>query len=475
MASTDIIGRRALNLRGVKLVEKAALEIVEDCPHVALYRFLSEEARWVRMEIEGSCFVTRNCEAPFYSFLILNKKGEEDLILHVQEDIEKARIQETYLMLRCKTAQQGLLVLGVWIHEEQERNRMFESLNRILEKKNVNSGADLMNKLNNLKLQASAQKLKKQPEAAEEPPAATVKSSSSNSYANIVSGAAPSSPVKSSSTPSAPPKSAQKSMQLLSLLKTAPAEPPAVPMSNALSSPTQTQPAASAKTPGTAQKRNALLSILKASGDTGGSGEVKEPTTPPASTSHSAIEPYTPPATSVISPTPVSAVKSNKLLSLLKNPSVPAPEAKSVISVPVAQTATPASTPNKTAQLLSLIKKDNNGPTIQAVVTENKVQEFLTDAQIADSFRMGAKVLQNSNLKSAAKPSAASGSESRIEDIIANTAKSRSNSMGEKVEKQNNNVSDATQIKKERSNSNTEDARRERMKNLLISPSMLEG
>lgn len=41
---------------------------------MALYRFLEDEAKWVRMDIEGASFITRN-QDNHHSFIILNKIG----------------------------------------------------------------------------------------------------------------------------------------------------------------------------------------------------------------------------------------------------------------------------------------------------------------------------------------------------------------------------------------------------------------
>ncbi|RYH25182.1 hypothetical protein EON65_15935 [archaeon] len=68
---TDLQSRRARSLRVIQGFQRNSSEILEDAVHAALYRFLEDEKRWIRMDIEGAAFVTRNTEKPLYSFIIL--------------------------------------------------------------------------------------------------------------------------------------------------------------------------------------------------------------------------------------------------------------------------------------------------------------------------------------------------------------------------------------------------------------------
>lgn len=72
----DQLARRARSLRVIQGFQRNSNEIIEDAAHAALYRFLEEEQRWIRMDIEGAAFITRNTEKPLYSFIILNKLGK---------------------------------------------------------------------------------------------------------------------------------------------------------------------------------------------------------------------------------------------------------------------------------------------------------------------------------------------------------------------------------------------------------------
>ena len=74
---TDQQSRRARSLRVIQGFQRSSQEILEDAAHAALYRFLEDEQRWTRMDIEGAAFVTRYAEKPLFSFIILNKLGKK--------------------------------------------------------------------------------------------------------------------------------------------------------------------------------------------------------------------------------------------------------------------------------------------------------------------------------------------------------------------------------------------------------------
>lgn len=74
----DVLARKSLYLRGLQAAHSDVLEVIDDVFHVAVYRFLVDKARWEKMEIEGSAYVTRNSSSPLYSLIVLNKKGKND-------------------------------------------------------------------------------------------------------------------------------------------------------------------------------------------------------------------------------------------------------------------------------------------------------------------------------------------------------------------------------------------------------------
>ncbi len=75
----DLTSKRDRNLNVLKSISSNVFEIVEDSSHVALYKFDSSSSKWDKVDVEGSAFITRNRESPFYSLIIMNKKGEVHL------------------------------------------------------------------------------------------------------------------------------------------------------------------------------------------------------------------------------------------------------------------------------------------------------------------------------------------------------------------------------------------------------------
>jgi hypothetical protein len=146
----EVTARRNLYLKGLQRLNSNIVEIIEDIPHVALYRYYPSSVqanKWVRMEIEGSAFITRNTSlSPRYSFIIMNKKGDNDLILAICEQIEKVKLQEQYLMLKCKKnslfddgeereeeeddMEEESKIYGIWIHDDSVRVKAKEQLDR---------------------------------------------------------------------------------------------------------------------------------------------------------------------------------------------------------------------------------------------------------------------------------------------------------------------------------------------------------
>jgi hypothetical protein len=145
--SAEVTARRNLYLKGLQRLNANISEIIEDIPHVALYRyypFSAQANKWIRMEIEGSAFITRNNSfSPRYSFIIMNKKGDNDLILAVCEQIEKVKLQEQYLMLKCKKnslldegeeeeddVEEESKIYGIWIHDDAVRIKAKEQIEK---------------------------------------------------------------------------------------------------------------------------------------------------------------------------------------------------------------------------------------------------------------------------------------------------------------------------------------------------------
>lgn len=129
-----VTARKSLYIRGLQAAHAGVLEVIDNAFHVAMYEFFPEKSKWERMDIEGSVYLTRNNSSPLYSLIVLNKKGPTDLVLHVEENIEKMRIQEQYIMIRCRKGDESTVsICGLWIHDASDRERFFRSVMRIKE------------------------------------------------------------------------------------------------------------------------------------------------------------------------------------------------------------------------------------------------------------------------------------------------------------------------------------------------------
>lgn len=73
------IMRRRKSLAVLQKIDPKVLDIVFDCPHVAIYRFIvgEQEKRWERLGVEGALFITANAsdDRPAHSLIVLNRRG----------------------------------------------------------------------------------------------------------------------------------------------------------------------------------------------------------------------------------------------------------------------------------------------------------------------------------------------------------------------------------------------------------------
>jgi hypothetical protein len=223
----EVVAKKSLYIRGLQAAYSGVLEIIDDAFHVAVYRYFPDRMKWERMDIEGSAYVTRNSSMPLYSFIVLNKKGASDLILHMEENIERAQIQDQYIMLRCKN-QDGKVVLGVWVHDKADRDRLFGSIQRT---KDIRKNSPDMTSLLSKYVQRSKSPLTQVagPDAdgnsifsssSALPSSTTNKSTDDGRPVSALTASIAASSTSSQSSMISPVKSENKSTALLSFLKT---------------------------------------------------------------------------------------------------------------------------------------------------------------------------------------------------------------------------------------------------------------
>lgn len=57
--------------------------------------------------------------------------GDQDLVLQVEEDILKAKVQDKYVMMQCLHSD-GRVIFGLWFHDSNERQRTFDAMQRYI-------------------------------------------------------------------------------------------------------------------------------------------------------------------------------------------------------------------------------------------------------------------------------------------------------------------------------------------------------
>lgn len=71
----DLSSKRARNLSVLQKIDRTVLEITSDASHTAIYKFDAATTKWERYGVEGAVFITRNCQLPLFSLIVLNKQG----------------------------------------------------------------------------------------------------------------------------------------------------------------------------------------------------------------------------------------------------------------------------------------------------------------------------------------------------------------------------------------------------------------
>ena len=130
MLQVDLVAKRARNLSALQKIDENVLEIVSEASHTALYKFDAASTKWERFAVEGAVFITRNCLPPFYSLIVLNKMGPDDFILDMST-VQKAKIQDSYVMLRYSTGG-APIIMGFWLRDDSEREELLQSVTRAI-------------------------------------------------------------------------------------------------------------------------------------------------------------------------------------------------------------------------------------------------------------------------------------------------------------------------------------------------------
>lgn len=124
MMSTD---KKSRNLIALQADDVMICDIAEEVAHVEVYKFDPASAKWDKMGVAGTGFiVVRSSNDPKFRFQVLNKSGLHNFALDVDK-ISKIKEQSPYIMLKC-TLNGVPVILGLWVHDEKERNQLLKSL-----------------------------------------------------------------------------------------------------------------------------------------------------------------------------------------------------------------------------------------------------------------------------------------------------------------------------------------------------------
>lgn len=116
-----------MNLVAIQKVDPYAKEILDSCPHVAYYKYISNE--WQKSEIEGSFFVYSRVAEPFHSIFINNRLNTNSLVEPLTKPIE-LQSQPPFLLYRNMRS----AISGFWFYCKEDCVRIYGLLEKLIKK-----------------------------------------------------------------------------------------------------------------------------------------------------------------------------------------------------------------------------------------------------------------------------------------------------------------------------------------------------
>jgi len=124
-------------LSALQKVDSSIVAILTSSPHVAIYIFPKGAQQWQRKNIEGPLYLVRRSSLPQFSFVILNRKGNQHMIEMISTSFEFQN-QDPYIIFRNSKAQNPL-PHGMWFKSTEDRERVwkqFETIKDTLARRN---------------------------------------------------------------------------------------------------------------------------------------------------------------------------------------------------------------------------------------------------------------------------------------------------------------------------------------------------
>ncbi|KAM3273661.1 hypothetical protein ACQJBY_043072 [Aegilops geniculata] len=123
----DAEGTRLLNLTVLQRLDPAVEDILITAAHVTLYDFNIDLNQWSRKDVEGSLFVVKRNSQPRFQFIVMNRRNTDNLVEDLLSDFEY-ELQPPYLLYRNATQE----VNGIWFYNQQECEAVASLFGRIL-------------------------------------------------------------------------------------------------------------------------------------------------------------------------------------------------------------------------------------------------------------------------------------------------------------------------------------------------------
>ncbi|GBN25988.1 mRNA-decapping enzyme 1B [Araneus ventricosus] len=115
-----------INLSALRKVDSTISSIVEGSNQVALYKYLSEESRWEKTEIEGTLFVYVRSNKPQHGFMIMNRLNTTNLVEPITEKLE-FQDQTPFLLYRNGEGD----IYGIWFFEDKNCVKVYKLLSSL--------------------------------------------------------------------------------------------------------------------------------------------------------------------------------------------------------------------------------------------------------------------------------------------------------------------------------------------------------
>jgi hypothetical protein len=118
-------------LSALQKVDPSIVAILTSSPHVAVYIFPEGGSSWERKNIEGPLYLVRRSSLPQFSFVILNRKGNQHMVEMISTHFEFQN-QDPYIIFR-NTKAHNPVPHGMWFKSPIDRERVWQQFQTIKE------------------------------------------------------------------------------------------------------------------------------------------------------------------------------------------------------------------------------------------------------------------------------------------------------------------------------------------------------